>query len=75
MSGGEFPAELKTMEKALAGVVHRDGTGLGLWVSKGIVEKHGGRILTRTRRGDKHGTVFAVWLPLRGDPSLLAPAN
>jgi PAS domain S-box-containing protein len=53
----------------------KTGTGLGLWVSKGIVEKHGGRILTRTRRGDRHGTVFAVWLPVGGNPSLLVPAN
>jgi PAS domain S-box-containing protein len=51
------------------------GTGLGLWVSKGIVEKHGGRIQTRTRRGEKHGTVFAVWLPVEGSPNLMAPAN
>lgn len=51
------------------------GTGLGLWVSKGIVEKHSGHIRTRTRRGEMHGTVFTVWLPVEGEINLAAEAD
>ncbi|MGH9517417.1 MAG: PAS domain S-box protein [Terriglobales bacterium] len=40
------------------------GTGLGLWVSQGIVTKHGGSIRVRSRTGTRHGTCFAVFLPL-----------
>lgn len=40
------------------------GTGLGLWVSKGIIEKHSGAIHMKTRRGECPGTVFALWLPI-----------
>jgi PAS domain S-box-containing protein len=42
------------------------GNGLGLWVSQGIAEKHGGRIRLRTSTRMGHsGTVFTVCLPLR----------
>lgn len=51
------------------------GTGLGLWVSKGIVEKHSGHIRTRSRRGERHGTVFTVWLPVDGGPNLAAEVD
>jgi two-component system CheB/CheR fusion protein len=40
------------------------GTGLGLWVSRGIVEKHGGSILVRSKvNGSYRGTVFSIFLP------------
>jgi signal transduction histidine kinase len=37
------------------------GTGLGLSVSLGIVEEHGGRITVESRVGQ--GSTFTVWLP------------
>ena len=43
------------------------GTGLGLWISKGIMDKHRGIIRMRSRVDDAggiHGTVFTLWLPL-----------
>ena len=48
------------------------GTGLGLWVSKGIVDKDGGTICVKTRRTAPSGTIFAVWLPLNGEGFLKA---
>lgn len=43
------------------------GTGLGLWVARQIVEKHGGSIRLRTStRGDRHGTLFLITLPAAG---------
>jgi PAS domain S-box-containing protein len=40
------------------------GTGLGLWVSSGIVRKHSGLIRMRSRVGEeRHGTVFSIFLP------------
>src|SRR5437867_4232290 len=43
------------------------GTGLGLWVSQGIVQSHGGTMRVRSRVG--RGTTFLITLPVEGPPS------
>jgi PAS domain S-box-containing protein len=40
------------------------GTGLGLWVSHGIVQAHGGTLKVRSRPGQ--GTTFTITLPIGG---------
>jgi signal transduction histidine kinase len=40
------------------------GTGLGLWVTQGLVNKHGGQMRLRTcTRGPYRGTTFTLFLP------------
>ena len=50
------------------------GTGLGLWVSQGIIMKHGGRMQMRssTRQG-RTGTVFSIFLPVSAVQSGTVP--
>ena len=43
------------------------GTGLGLWVSKGILDKHHATIKVRTRPGC--GTIFRIFFPVRSELS------
>jgi PAS domain S-box-containing protein len=42
------------------------GTGLGLWVTKGIIDRHGGSILVRSRNGGEslRGAAFTILLPM-----------
>jgi signal transduction histidine kinase len=40
------------------------GTGLGLWISRDIVERHRGSLRVRSsQRANNHGTIFTVFLP------------
>ena len=41
-----------------------NGNGLGLWISKGIVERHQGQLRVRSTQDESlHGTVFTIFLP------------
>lgn len=45
-----------------------DGSGLGLWASSQIVQKHGGTIEFRSGGADgKQGTCFSIALPMEGE--------
>ena len=44
---------------------HLPGMGLGLYICRGIVERHGGRIWAESR-GEGAGTTITVWLPCAG---------
>ncbi len=46
------------------------GTGLGLWISSEIVERHRGRLLVRSRLAEPgSGTVFTLFLPFQSETS------
>ncbi|HEY1987233.1 MAG TPA: PAS domain-containing protein [Terracidiphilus sp.] len=43
------------------------GTGLGMWVTKGIMQRHNGRIKIRSRTDARyHGTVVSLFFPYAG---------
>lgn len=72
--GHGVQAELKTNLfdgfKSTKGI---NGSGLGLWISKGIIEKHRGSIRFRssTKPGSS-GTVFQVFIPYESSPTVEA---
>jgi signal transduction histidine kinase len=55
------PNMVATMFEPFVTTKGERGTGLGLWIVKGIIENHGGKL--RVRSQVDHGTVFRMELP------------
>ena len=61
---GMSPDVVANIYKAFYTTKGHMGTGLGLWISSEIVERHNGRLLVRSRQTPRNaGTVFQLFLP------------
>jgi signal transduction histidine kinase len=61
---GIAPTDQPRIMEAFYTTKGQRGNGLGLWVTRGIVEKYGGAIRFRSSTGESHhGTVFSIFLP------------
>ncbi len=72
-SGGGIPAGVrKNLFAPFYTTKGEKGTGLGLWVSRGFVEKHEGTIhLGSATRPNRTGTAFSVFLPFEQELGML----
>lgn len=62
-TGTGIPADIvKTIFEPFVTTKGEKGTGLGLWIVKGIISNHGGKIGVRSKVGK--GTVFKIDLPV-----------
>jgi PAS domain S-box-containing protein len=64
---GIQPDDLKRLFQPFFSTKSTKGTGLGLWISKGIIQKYDGTLTCRTFRGrDGNVTCFRVFVPVSG---------
>jgi PAS domain S-box-containing protein len=62
-TGTGIPADIvRTIFEPFVTTKGEKGTGLGLWIVKGIIANHGGRIAVRSKVGG--GTVFKIDIPV-----------
>jgi len=73
-SGCGIPAEnIATIFEPFFTTKEDKGTGIGLWVVKGIVDKLGGRIEVTSSTGGKTGTCFSIFLPAATPSATVEP--
>jgi PAS domain S-box-containing protein len=77
---GIAPQHLRNLFQPFFTTKEDVGTGLGLWITHNIIEKHGGAIYVKSRTGpDEHGTAFSIFLPVGGKesagPGVMADAS
>jgi two-component system, NtrC family, sensor kinase len=66
--GGIRPEDAQRLFQPFFTTKSAKGTGLGLWISKGIVQKYEGRIAFRSYRSSSVAcTCFRVFLPVSGE--------
>jgi len=59
--------------RAPSAQLHYSGFGLGLWITKQLVEAHGGTVTVESQLG--HGSRFRVWIPRRSPLRAIEPAE
>lgn len=76
-NGTGIPEEVRSrMGEPFFTTKGQSGTGLGLWVTRSIVNRYGGSLQVRSSVSPtRHGTVFSVFLPLNSRPVAVFPGG
>ncbi len=71
---GIDPKDRKQLFQPFFTTKGQKGTGLGLWVTQGLVTKHGGQLRMRTStQGAHRGTSFMIFLPAELEKQVTEP--
>jgi two-component system NtrC family sensor kinase len=74
-SGAGMPAEVRSrLGEPFFTTKGQHGTGLGLWVTRSILNRYGGNLQLRSSvDAERHGTVFSIFLPTNMRPQAVTP--